>query len=132
MFTCVLFVNAVLLVELINAAAGIDQLLLAGVEGVALRADLDGDAGAGRAGLDGCAASALYNGGLIVRMDSCLHCSYLLVVGYLEHAKSVVTRRKGNCSTALCYLQELFTVSPEYKKYKTLSRTGLPVIRCAA
>ena len=28
--------NAVLLVELINAAAGIDQLLLAGVEGVAL------------------------------------------------------------------------------------------------
>ena len=65
--------DAVLLVELINAAAGVNELLLAGVEGVALGADLDGDAGAGRTGLDGGAAGALNNGGLIVGMYSCLH-----------------------------------------------------------
>ena len=65
--------NAVLLVELINAAAGVNELLLAGVEGVALGADLDGDAGAGRTGLDSGTAGALYNGRLIVRMYSFLH-----------------------------------------------------------
>ena len=67
--------DAVLLIELINTAAGINELLLAGVERMALGADLNGDAGTGRAGLDSCAASALDNGGLIIRMDSCLHCS---------------------------------------------------------
>ena len=69
--------NAVLLVELINAAAGVDQLLLAGVEGVALGADLNGDVGLGGAGLDDGAASASDGGLLVFRMDSFLHAIHL-------------------------------------------------------
>ena len=63
------------LVEPVNPSTSVNQLLLAGIEGVALGADFNGDAGTGRTGLDGCSASALANGGLIVRMDSCLHCT---------------------------------------------------------
>ena len=65
--------DAVLLVELVNAAAGVDQLLLAGVEGVALGADFHGDVLLGGAGLDDSAASALDGGLLVIGMDSFLH-----------------------------------------------------------
>lgn len=65
--------DAILLVELVNAAAGVNQLLLAGVEGVALGADLNRDVGLGGAGLDDGAASALDGGLLVFRMDSFLH-----------------------------------------------------------
>ena len=80
--------DAVLLVELINAAAGVDQLLLAGVEGVALGADLNGDILLGGAGLDHGAASAPDGGLLVIGMDSFLHGSYLLVKGYLDCANA--------------------------------------------
>ena len=66
--------DAVLLVELVNAAAGVDQLLLAGVEGVALGADSHGDVLLGGAGLDDSAASALDGGLLVIGMDSFFHC----------------------------------------------------------
>ena len=85
--------DAVLLVELINTAAGIDELLLAGVEGVALGADLNGDAGAGGAGLDGGAAGALYNGGLVVGMDTFLHVQFSRYKAILS-MHCMVTRRK--------------------------------------
>ena len=65
--------DAILLVELVNAAAGVNQLLLAGVEGVALGADLNRDVGLGGAGLNDGAASALDCGLLVFRMDSFLH-----------------------------------------------------------
>ena len=65
--------DAVLLVELINTAAGVDQLLLAGVEGVAVGADLNGDVLLGGTGLDDGAASASDGGLLILGMDSFLH-----------------------------------------------------------
>ena len=65
--------DAVLLVELVNTAAGVDQLLLAGVEGVALGADFHGDVLLGGAGLDDSAASALDGGLLVIGMDSFLH-----------------------------------------------------------
>ena len=65
--------DAVLLVELVNAAAGVNQLLLAGVEGVALGADFHGDVLLGRTGLDDSAASALDGGLLVIGMDSFLH-----------------------------------------------------------
>ena len=68
-----LLLDAVLLVELINTAAGVNQLLLAGVEGVALGADFNGDVLLGGAGLDDGAASASDGGLLIIRMDSFLH-----------------------------------------------------------
>ena len=48
--------DAVLPVELIHAAAGVNQLLLAGVEGVALGADFNGDVLLDGAGLDNGAA----------------------------------------------------------------------------
>ena len=65
--------DAVLLVELINTAAGVDQLLLAGVEGVAVGADLNGDILLGGAGLDDGAASAANRGLLVLGMNSFLH-----------------------------------------------------------
>ena len=65
--------DAVLLVELINTAARIDELLLAGVEGVALGADLNGDVLTGGAGLDDLTAGAADGGRLIVGMNSGLH-----------------------------------------------------------
>ena len=71
--------DAVLLVELVNAAAGVDQLLLAGVEGVALGADFHGDVLLGGAGLDDSAASALDGGLLVIGMDSFLHSKKLLI-----------------------------------------------------
>ena len=73
MFTCVLFVNAVLLVELVNAAAGVNELLLAGVERVALGADLDGDVLLRGAGLVHGAAGAADRGRLVIRMDTVFH-----------------------------------------------------------
>ena len=71
--------DAVLLVELVNAAAGVNQLLLAGVEGVALGADFHGDVLLGGAGLDDGAASALDGGLLVIGMDSFLHSKKLLI-----------------------------------------------------
>ena len=76
--------DAVLLVELVNAAAGVDQLLLAGVEGMALRADFDRDVFLGGAGLDNGAAGAADGGLLVLRMDSFLHCCCLLDQGCLD------------------------------------------------
>ena len=65
--------EAVLLVELVHAAAGVDQLLLAGEEGVALGADLNGDVLLGGAGLDHGAAGAADGRRLVVGVDSSLH-----------------------------------------------------------
>ena len=65
--------QTVLLVELVNASAGIDELLLAGVEGVALGANFDGDVGLSAAGLDDGAAGAANGGLLIVGVYSGLH-----------------------------------------------------------
>ena len=65
--------DAVLLVELIDAAAGIDELLLAGVERVALGADLDGDVLLRGAGLIHGAAGAADRGRLVIRMDTVFH-----------------------------------------------------------
>ena len=83
--------EAVLLVELINTAAGVDQLLLAGVEGVALGADFNSDVGLGGAGLDDGAASAADGGGLVIRMDSCLHGTLLL-----ESYAALIVPAKGH------------------------------------
>ena len=69
--------DAVLLIELINTAAGINELLLAGVEGMALAANFDTDLGTGRTGLDHIAAGAGDGAIHIVRMDTCLHCVHL-------------------------------------------------------
>ena len=77
--------DAVLLVELVNTAAGVDQLLLAGVERVALGANLDGDVLAGGAGLDDVAAGAPDCGLIIFGMYAFLHFAHLCI-SCLEHA----------------------------------------------
>ena len=73
-----LLLQAELLVELVNTTAGVNQLLLAGVERMALGADFDENILLGGAGLIGGATSAADNGGLIVRMDSGFHNNFHL------------------------------------------------------
>ena len=80
--------DAVLLVELIHTAAGVDQLLLAGEEGVALGADFNGDVLLGGTGLDHIAAGAANGGLLVIGMDTLLHGHDLLIKGCHDCAAS--------------------------------------------
>ena len=66
-------VETELLVELGNAAAGIDQLLLTSEEGVTLRADFHLDILLGRTCLNHITAGASNSSLLIIGMDSFLH-----------------------------------------------------------
>src|SRR4029079_7256535 len=59
--------------EPVDAAAGVNQLLLAGVEGVALGAQLDVQVALGRPGREGVAAGAAHLGHDVVRVDVGLH-----------------------------------------------------------
>ena len=70
-----LLVQAELLVELGNAAAGIDQLLLTSEEGVTLRAHFHLDILLGGTCLNHITAGASNSSLLIIGMDSFLHCS---------------------------------------------------------
>ena len=80
------FSKSVLLIELIDASAGVNELLLAGVEGVALGADFNGDVLAGAARLDDLAAGAADSRLLIIGMDSGFHVLFSLIVSCLEYA----------------------------------------------
>src|SRR5205085_10172778 len=64
---------AVLPLETVDAAGRVDQLLLAGEEGVALRADLDAQLLPGRAGGPGLAAGAVHLNLVVLGMDLCFH-----------------------------------------------------------
>ena len=68
------------LVEPIDASTGVDQLLLAGIERVALGADLNTDVllrGAGRKDI----ATGTANGGLfVIGMDTFLHFVHLFLI----------------------------------------------------
>ena len=68
--------HAETLLEAIDASAGIHQLLLAGIEGVALRADIHLQFLLGRAGLERLTAHAANDALAIVRMDLFLHCDF--------------------------------------------------------
>ena len=113
--------DAVLLVELIHAAAGVNELLLAGVERVALGADLDGDVLLRGAGLVHGAAGAADGGGLVIRMDTGFHSqSTSSNQAILSTAKKrVVTRRKWDCNIKKQELQEVL-------KKNMGQRDGLP------
>ena len=76
-----LLVQTELLVEAADTAAGVHHLLLTGVEGMALGANLNTDVLLGRTSLDHVTASAADGGQLIVRMDSCLHYVHLFLLG---------------------------------------------------
>jgi hypothetical protein len=64
---------AKLLAEAFHAAGGVDELLLAGEERMALIADIDVNPAAGAAGGKGVAASAVNGTGLITGMDFFFH-----------------------------------------------------------
>ena len=70
---CCSLLEAELLVELVNASAGVDQLLLAGIERMALGADFNENVLLGGAGLIDGTAGAADLGLLIIRMDSGFH-----------------------------------------------------------
>src|ERR1041385_1585218 len=67
----------VALLETVDAAGRVDELLFAGEERVALRADLDAQLLARRAGRPGLAAGAVDRNFLIFRVDLWLHCVFL-------------------------------------------------------
>ena len=64
-------------IETLNTSAGIDELLLAGVERVALGADFNMDLGLRRTSLDHITACAGNLAGNVLRMDAFLHFSHL-------------------------------------------------------
>src|SRR6516164_10294942 len=66
---------AVALLEAGDPAAAVEDLLLAGVEGMALRTDLDDDvaAGLGAAGLEGVPAPAVHGGHLVGGVNVSFH-----------------------------------------------------------
>jgi hypothetical protein len=66
------------LVEALNTSAGVDQLLLASVEGVALGANFDVDLGLGRTSLNDVAASTSDGAVNVVRMDTLFHSFHLI------------------------------------------------------
>lgn len=72
-----LLLQAETLIEAINASTGVNQLLLTGVEGMALAAYFDTDLRTSRTGLDNVAAGAGDGAIHIVGMDTCLHCVHL-------------------------------------------------------
>src|SRR5699024_3398768 len=68
------------LVETINTSTGVNQLLLAGIEGVALGANFHTDVLLSGAGGEDVAASAANGRLLVVGMDSFLHVVHLFLV----------------------------------------------------
>ena len=106
--------DAVLLVELINTAAGVDQLLLAGVEGVALRADLDGDVLLGGSGLDDLAAGAADGRALVIGMDSFFHVVHLMLgcpeaeYSEIQGATQIIANGTVQCKHFLHYGKKSF------------------------
>ena len=65
--------QAELFVKAIHATAGVHQLLLTGVERMALGADFNLDIATGGGGLDHLATCATDRGGLVLRMNSLFH-----------------------------------------------------------
>ena len=66
------------LVEALNTSAGVNQLLLASVEGMALGANFDVDLGLGGTSLDDVAACAGDGAVNVVRMDTLFHSFHLI------------------------------------------------------
>ena len=77
---------AVALLELIHTTAGVHQLLLAGVERVALGANFNLQLLLGRAGREGLAAHAAHDRLAVLGMDAFLHCFHLFcacLIGFM-------------------------------------------------
>ena len=95
-----LLVQTEALVELSHATAGIHQLLLAGEEGVTLRADFYANILLRRTCLNYITAGAFNSSLLIIGMDSFLHCSCSPLSGTLvlfTKATVMITHLLRNC-----------------------------------
>ena len=68
--------------EALDAATGIDQLLLAGVEGMALAANFDVDLGLGVTGVNHVAAGTGNGAVHVIGMDALLHGKFHLFLDY--------------------------------------------------
>ena len=68
------------LVETINTSTGVNQLLLAGIEGVALGADFHFDVLLGRTGSKGVTAGAANGSLFVVGMDAFSHVVHLVLL----------------------------------------------------
>ena len=81
--------HAEALLETIDASAGINQLLLTGVEGMALGADFDLQLALDGAGFESFTAHAANDALAIVGMDLFLHCYFTsfayAMIGFLPH-----------------------------------------------
>ena len=75
-----LLLQAETLVEAINTSTGVNQLLLAGIERVALGADLDTDLLLGGAGGKDVTAVATDRGLFVLGMDTFLHFVHLFLI----------------------------------------------------
>ena len=75
-----LLLQAKALVEAIDPSTGVNQLLLAGIERVALGADLNADLLLSRTGSKDVATGATDGGLLVVRMDAFFHVVHLFLL----------------------------------------------------
>ena len=93
------FLHTVALFEAIHASAGVYQLLLAGVEGMALGADINAHLLFHGTSLERLAANAADDRLAVVRMDVFLHGIHLTLIGLsilrrnrhpINHAKDII------------------------------------------
>ena len=73
------------LVETVNTSTGVNQLLLAGIERVALGANFNTDILLGRTGGKDVATGAADGGLLVVGMDAFLHVFHLFLISLKGH-----------------------------------------------
>ena len=73
------------LVETVNTSTGVNQLLLAGIERVALGANFNTDILLGRTGGKDVATGAADSGLLVVGMDAFLHVFHLFLISLKGH-----------------------------------------------
>ena len=86
--------HAVALLEAVHASAGVNQLLLAGVERMALRADIDAQLLLHGTGLEGLAADAADDRLAVIRMDLLFHGFHLFLPSDAEpRAGQIVSLR---------------------------------------
>ena len=109
-----LLVEAKLLVEAADTATGIYHLLLAGVEGVTLRANFYADVLLGGAGLDHVAAGAPDGGLLIVGVEAFLH---FIFTSFSSGGYSC--KRNWYHSTVPAENQQFFEIMEDYTACKT-------------
>ena len=92
------------LLETIDTSAGIHQLLLAGVEGMALRADIHSKFLLGRAGFKRLTAHAANDALAVVGMDLFLHCDFTS----FAYAMISLFSRRNHCIIFAGGLQAFF------------------------